>query len=402
MISVPQADTIIREHALPFPNTLLPLDEAIGRVLREDIHADRDMPPYDRVAMDGIALRHQAYASGRRTFHITGVAAAGAPQLHLSKDEHCIEVMTGAMLPTGADTVIRYEDLQIENGKASLQVERVEARQNIHTQGLDRSLGDRVIEAGKVISAAEVGVAATVGKSLLRVAEVPKTIVVSSGDELVDVSQTPLPYQIRKSNVHRLLATLRGWGIQADSAHLADDKEHMREALEKMLEHYKILLLSGGVSKGKFDYLPEVLKDLGLEKLFHKVSQRPGKPFWFGRSAEGAMVFALPGNPVSSFLCTLRYFRPWLDECLGLGEKEPPRAILTRALTFRPELTYFPQVKISITSQGVIEAEPVVGHGSGDLANLVDADAFLELPPDREVFPAGEAFPFWPYRNLPH
>ncbi len=401
MISVEEADTIIREYALPFPNTLLPLQEAIGRILREDIHADRDMPPYHRVTMDGIAIQHEAFQRGLRNFQVEGLGPAGAPQTVLNDEGSCIEIMTGAILPENTDTVIRYEDVRIEDGMAFVRVDGVLAGQNIHRQGTDRRQGELVIEAGTLISAAEIGVAASVGKDLLRVADVPRTIIVSTGDELVEVNQTPLPYQIRKSNVHRLQATLRGWGISTDTAHLPDEPAVIRETLSNMLEHYSIIILSGGVSKGKFDYLPKILEEHGVEKLFHRVRQRPGKPFWFGRSNDGVMVFAMPGNPVSSFLCTLRYFKPWLETCLGQHARQKPCARLAEDVRFLPDLTYFLQVRIKVDEDGQLLAFPVQGHGSGDLANLVDADAFLELPSDRSEFKAGEVFPFWPYREFP-
>ena len=398
MITVEEATQIISKTIKDTGISIVPLHLAIGRVLREDLFADRDFPPYHRITMDGIAIRYDAFEKGERTFPIEGVAAAGSAQMTMQNDAACLEVMTGAILPNNTDTVIRYEDLLIEDGKATIQVELLREGQNVHNKGEDRLQGSLVVRQGKIISPAEIGVAATVGKAELRVSRLPKAIIISTGDELVEVDETPLAHQIRKSNVHRLRSTFAKYGIQADTFHLNDDWDEILKQLKTILEDYEIVMLSGGVSKGKFDFLPDALKELGVEKLFHKIKQRPGKPFWFGQAPSGARVFALPGNPVSSFMCTQIYFVPWLTQSLQLPLENLPHAILQRDTLFKPDLVYFLQVKISYDNQGRILAMPIDGNGSGDLANLVDADAFLRLPRGKNEFKEGEVFPIIFYR----
>lgn len=398
MITVEEATQIIAQTAKDTSVAIVPLHHSVGRVLREDLFADRDFPPYHRITMDGIAIRYDAFEKGEKTFPIEGVAAAGAPQLTMQHDTACLEVMTGAILPNNTDTVIRYEDLLIENGRATLQVPQLTRGQNVHNKGEDRLQNSLVVKKGKIISPAEIGVAATVGKSEIKVSRLPKAIIISTGDELVEIDETPLAHQIRKSNVHRLRSTFSKYGIQADTHHLNDDWDEILQQLKNILEEYEIVMLSGGVSKGKFDFLPKALEELGVEKLFHKIKQRPGKPFWFGQAPSGATVFALPGNPVSSFMCTQVYFVPWLRQSLQLPLENPPHAILQRNTIFKPDLVYFLQVKISYNNQGQILAMPVDGNGSGDLANLVDADAFLRLPRGRDEFKEGEVFPIIFYR----
>ena len=398
MITVEQATDIILQTARDFGIESIPLDEAIGRTLRENLYADRDFPPFHRVTMDGIAIRHEAFQAGQRSFPIEGVAAAGGAQMQLQWPQHCLEAMTGAVLPSGADTVIRYEDLEIAEGQARVMIEEIGWGQNVHKQGEDRLEGSLVVPVGIKLSPAEIGVAATVGKAQLLVSRLPKTVIISTGDELVEVAETPLPHQIRRSNEHRLRATLARFGIAADTLHLRDDLEEVRQELAAVLGEYEVVILSGGVSEGKFDYLPQAMADLKVEKLFHKIKQRPGKPFWFGQAPSGAIVFALPGNPVSSFMCTQRYFIPWLERCLGLPAKQYPGAVLQQQVVFKPDLTYFMQVKVAYDEQGRILAIPSEGHGSGDLANLVDADAFLQLPLGRDVFEPGAVFPLIIYR----
>lgn len=396
MITVEQATRIILQNALDFNEETIPLHRAAGRILRENLAADRDFPPFDRVSMDGIAIAFEAFAAGQRVFPVEGMQAAGTPHKSLTQKNNCLEVMTGAVLPAHTDTVIRYEDIEMNDGKAVILIEEISKRQNIHGQGTDRRMGDVIVPAGRKISPAEIGIAATIGKSSLRVAGLPKIAVISTGDELIEVEEQPLPHQIRKSNVHTLAAVLSGWGIEASLLHLQDDPAEIREVLGDCLQKFDALILSGGVSMGKFDHVPAVLEQLGVQQLFHKISQRPGKPFWFGKG-ERTVVFAFPGNPVSSFLCMFRYFQPWLRAGWGLPPVETRYATLEEDFFFKPDLTYFLQVKLNYRD-GAIFAKPIAGQGSGDLANLVETDAFLELPKERQVFQKGEVFPVWIFR----
>ncbi|MEM8907701.1 MAG: molybdopterin molybdotransferase MoeA, partial [Bacteroidota bacterium] len=223
MIDISEASTIVLNQRLTLGEERVPLEQAIGRVLREDLRAERDFPPFDRVTMDGIAIQHQAFAGGQRKFPIQGTQAAGAPQMTLEHSEHCMEVMTGAMLPVDCDTVIRYEDIQIQEGVAELQVDQIKAQQNVHHRGTDRKAQDLIVAAGGIISSAEIGVAATIGKNTLLVARRPKVVIITTGDELVEVDQQPLPHQIRSSNVYKIKSALHQWNLEADRLHLVDD-----------------------------------------------------------------------------------------------------------------------------------------------------------------------------------
>lgn len=398
MISVPEAFRIVLEHAASFGDERIPLDHALGRILREPLCADRDFPPFDRVTMDGIAIDFQAFAKGKRQFPICGIQAAGAPPLHLADPNSALEVMTGAILPAGADTVIRYEDVAIKDGMAQVHTDDVKAGQNVHPQGHDRRAGDVIVPAGRRVSPAEIGVAATVGKASLLVARLPRIAVLYTGDELVEVEHTPLPHQIRVSNAYSIQSLLSPWGIEAQRIHLPDDLEATTAALASALQQFDALILSGGVSEGKFDYVPRALAELGVQQLFHKVAQRPGKPFWFGLSPNGRTVFALPGNPVSVVAGMVRYVLPWLRQSLGLPAAPQERAVLAEDFEFKPHLTYYLQVRVACSETGQLIARPLAGKGSGDLANLADADAFLELPQERSSFSAGQVFPLWRYR----
>lgn len=399
MITVEQAEQLILENILTIPTEKVSIDAALGRILAEDLCADRDFPPFNRVTMDGIAIRHEQLSKGQTSFLIEATAAAGNPEKTLQNPENCIEVMTGAMIPLGTDAVIRYEDIEIKDKTAriTIDINEIKARQNIHPQGSDRKTGDVIVPKGRKLSPAEIGVAATIGKYEILVQRKLRAVVISTGEEIVPITETPLPHQIRTSNGFALQASLKNWGLETENVLLPDDQAVIEEKIATFMETFDVLILSGGVSAGKFDFVPHALENQGVKKLFHKVSQRPGKPFWFGKSANGTVVFALPGNPVSTFMCLNRYFKKWLDASQGL-ENQQLTAELTEDFTFKPELTFFLQVKLSYTLTGKILATPVEGHGSGDLANLVEADAFLELPLERSLFKKGEIFKVFVYR----
>ncbi|AKD04208.1 molybdopterin molybdotransferase MoeA [Pontibacter korlensis] len=400
MIRVEEAEALIQAQARNYRIERVPLDQALGRVLAIDLKADRDLPPFNRVAMDGIAIKYAAFENGLRSFSIDGTQAAGDKPLELPGTESCIEIMTGAALPASADTVVRYEDLEIAGGKATVLAEEIVRGQNLHVQGKDKKEGEVVAPANKLIDAALVGLAASVGATELRVKTLPKVVIISTGDELVDIDQQPLPYQIRRSNSYTIQAALQKYKLHADLLHIPDEVTAIRERLTQCLEQYDVIILSGGISMGKFDYIPQVLEELLVKKHFHKVQQRPGKPFWFGKHANGVVVFALPGNPVSTFMCLHRYFVPWLKACIGLDVDSKVYASLSRDFNFIPSLQYFLQVSISISATGQLLATPFEGNGSGDFANLVEADAFMELPLEKTTFKAGEVYRIWPFKPL--
>jgi molybdopterin molybdotransferase len=399
MISVAKAEQLILENTTNISTEKVSINDALGRILAEDLCADRDFPPFNRVTMDGIAIQLSQLKVGQNTFDIEATAAAGNPQKTLQNTQNCIEVMTGAMIPLGTDTVIRYEDIEIKDKTAIITVDinLLKAGQNIHLQGSDRKTSEVIVPKGRKLSPAEIGVAATIGKHEVLVQRKLRAVVISTGEEIVPITETPLPHQIRTSNGFALQACLKNWGLETKNVLLPDNQAIIEAKIEEFLETFDVLILSGGVSAGKFDFVPQALENQGVQKLFHKVSQRPGKPFWFGKSANGTAVFALPGNPVSTFMCLNRYFKKWIDASQSI-ENQQIMAELSQDFTFKPELTFFLQVKLSYSLLGKILATPVEGHGSGDLANLVEADAFLELPLERSLFKKGEAFKVYSYR----
>lgn len=394
MVSVATALSMIGNHTRTCEAEQVGLSAAAGRVLAVDVFADRDFPPFNRVMMDGIAIRCQSFEEGQRSFTIESILAAGRPHIALQDSSACIEVMTGAMLPGNTDVVIPYEDCTREDGVVRINIATIRKFQNVHLAGTDSQMGDLLIERYSIITPAAIGVLASVGMHQVEVLALPRIAICATGDELVAVDKVPLPHQIRQSNSFMLAAALRAEGIDTDLYHLTDEEGLMEVELSSLLGRYDVLLFSGAVSKGKYDFLPEVLNRLGMQTVFHRIAQRPGKPFLFGTFDNGPVIFGFPGNPASTLVCYAIYFLPWLRQCL----KQPLpllQAQLAAPLSFSPQLSYHLLVKLQIVD-GVLRAEPCPAANSGDLVGLQRADAIITLPAERSEFAANELFPLTP------
>lgn len=391
MISVQEALTTILSHPWLPSSEKVNLSDALGRILAESVKADRDLPPFDRVAMDGIAVRFSDLSKGLRRFRNSGIAIAGQPGIELNDLESAVEVMTGAVLPDGSDAVIRYEDLKIDGEYFIVSAETFRQFQNVHRKGSDAVKDEILLKQGHLISPAEIPLFASVGISKVNVTSLPKIALISTGDELVETDQTPLPHQIRSSNTHALAAGLQAFGVQCKKYHLGDQDSQLKNKLDEILATSEVIILTGGVSKGKMDWVPDALDSAGIQKHFHQVAQRPGKPLWFG-TGKGKIVFALPGNPVSVFLCLYKYIRPWLMHSLGMPIKST-QVVLENDFTSDIPLTHFVQVKI-VERDGTSFASTVPGGGSGDFANLRNIDGFIEVSPNAGKLSAGQIFSF--------
>ena len=390
MISVTEALQIVTAQVKSFAIEEVDLLQATGRILAQPIVADRDFPPFDRATMDGIAIGSRAFGQDVRQFNIVDVQAAGHPQKVLSNRGNCIEIMTGAMLPIGADVVIRYEDLTIIDNIAKVNLDAVTPYQNVHLQGTDKKAGELLVAAGVKITPAIVAIMASVRLAKVEVYTLPRVAVCSTGDELVAVTEQPQAHQIRRSNSYMLLAGLQQEGIIADQYHLPDEPETMARQIKEMIDQYDVLLFSGAVSKGKFDFLPQVLQQLGMETLFHSIAQKPGKPLLFGKFNNGALAFGFPGNPVSTWVCYQLYFKAWLYQSLGI--KQPiVKAALNKVILFKPALTQHVLVSLS-NQEGKMVATPVDTSTSGDMVNLMQAEGFISLPAEQESFAEGTLF----------
>jgi molybdopterin molybdotransferase len=391
VLSPAQADELIGQHLSCLPIESLPLAQCAGAVLRENIYAERDQPPFDRVAMDGIAVDSSAIQHGNRCLRIQATQAAGDPPLALATPTGCIEVMTGAVIPSGCDSVIPVEQITVRSSEAELAASvAVEPWQNVHRRGTDTRQGALLLSTGVRLQAPEIAIAASAGMARIRVSSQPMLAVISTGNELIEPGEPILPHQIRRSNAYAIVAALRKHGFQrvADD-HLLDDAAELKRRLKFHLETHDVLVLTGGVSMGKLDFVPKVLDELGVQTVFHKVAQRPGKPMWFGVTSSGATVFALPGNPVSTFVCLSRYVLPALFAAMGQEPLPPERMALGGEIVNSTSLTFFMPVRVEVDDWGRAWAIPRPTNGSGDFTSLAGTDGFVELPPGPNNYPKG-------------
>lgn len=381
-----------------FPETPISSDLPEPGYIAQDLLADRDFPPFDRVAMDGIAIRYAAWKSGQRSFQLQGTQTAGQPAKALSHPNGAIEVMTGTMIPLGCDTVIRYEDFTKEASWANLSPEiAVKPGQNVHRRGLDGIKGTCLVPRGARLQAPQWAIAATIGQGQVATYSGPRISIIATGDELVSLHDMPLPHQIRVSNSTALMAASREQGFRNIKNRLASDQiEDLKAVIEKELETSDFCILTGAVSMGKYDFVPFCLKELGVSEIFHKVRQRPGKPLWFGKTYSGTLVFGLPGNPVSALVSFYKYVLPAFHA--WQSPAPPPHQRFARlsqnlSIPHGANMGVFVPVTIEYGSDAVLYAKPQVGIGSGDLASLAQSDGFIECQEGSIEYPKGTVVP---------
>ena len=395
MLTPAEAEAAIAAALEPVPPQVLALAASAGRVLRAELRAERDTPPFDRVTMDGIALDFQG--GKRRNYRVAGIQPAGIPALRLGSADECIEVMTGAVLPQGCDTVVPVEQVRTENGRALIR-EGYEPRPwlHVHRRGADARAGEVLLKAGTRLGAPELAIAASAGRAKVTVSRLPRIAVISTGDELVEPGEPILDHQVRRSNSYGLAAALCLAGYAPESElQLPDNKAIIEPALAEALSNHDVIVLSGGISAGRFDHVPAVLDSLGVRNVFQGIAQRPGRPMWFGIRAPGKAIFALPGNPVSVLVCLARYVIPALGLLSGSPPRRPAQAVLAREFAFDAPLSCFLPVALGYDREGRAIAEPRPTGGSGDFIALAGTDGFIELPRGPAFHPAGLVVPFY-------
>jgi len=395
LISVAEAEALIARHMPSFGSEWVALDDAAGRILRQPIHAERDQPPFDRVMMDGIALRWSA--SLPRSFTLSGVQLAGMAAQTLVDEDSCIEATTGAMLPDGCDCIVPVEQTRRDGDRYVLAEGYQPAhRQFIHARGSDCGIHALLLDAGIRIGAPEMAVLAANGATDVEVAIVPSVAMVATGDELVDVGAALGEGQIRRSNDRALAAALRTRGFHRVAlSQVADDLDATIATLDALLAAHQVLILSGGVSMGQRDHVPAALDALGVRRVFHRIAQRPGKPMWFGIGPQGQAVFALPGNPVSALVCAIRYVMPALLASMGAVTEPLEHVCLDAAVDINANLTCFVPAHVQHDSSGRALAHPVPSRTSGDFSSLPRTHGFVQLSPGQNMAVAGMAAPFY-------
>jgi molybdopterin molybdotransferase len=402
MLSVAEAQAKIMEQATPLPPQTVALDAAaVGLVLAEDVASDLDMPPYDKALMDGFAVQARDFADGQAVLSVVEEIMAGQTPKKTIASGQAARIMTGAPIPSGADAVVIVERSQILDGNRVRLEDRAKLGQNILPQAREMRKGETVLKAGCMLRPQEFGLLAAVGRTTALVHPSPTVAILSTGDEVVEPSQIPGPGQIRNSNGAMLLAQVCRAGGRPQFLDIARDRlDHLRPLVTQGLQA-DILVLSGGVSAGQSDLVPEVLTELGVQAHFHKVAMKPGKPVFFGvyhspltTHHSPALVFGLPGNPVSSLVCFELFVRPAMRRLQGHVDPGPflVDAILEEDFAYRTDRpTYYP-AQLTSTREGW-RVRPVPWFGSADLRGLLAASAFVVFPAGEHRHPAGQIFP---------
>jgi molybdopterin molybdotransferase len=391
LIEIEAAKRLVLERVSPLPNEEVAITGALGRVLGADVESADDVPAFDNSAMDGFALQagdtQQAELPVR--LPITDESRAGRPATATLESGQAIRISTGAALPSGADSVVRVEDTTTEGEQVEVSV-AVQESTNVRRAGEDVSRGDLVLRRGTILGAAELGVLAAVGRASAVCARRPTTAVLMTGDELQEPSEAPRPGGVRNANAHTVpaLAALAGAEV-THTATVPDDAGATRAAIEQRLEH-DVVLISGGVSVGVHDHVRPTLSELGVEQVFWGVALRPGKPSWFGVHPDGALVFGLPGNPVSAIVAFLLFARPAIQALLG-ATADPTRAhaIFDEAYEKQAGRAHVLRCRLELRDDGW-HATPTKEQGSHILTSMVGADALAVIPTESEGVAAGD------------
>jgi molybdopterin molybdotransferase len=393
-----------QSSALAAPATpkieVVALADAHGRVLAQPIAADRDYPPFNRATRDGFAVRSEDLAAPGAALEIIGEIRAGAAFAKTLAPGQCAEIMTGAAVPAGADAVVMIEHAHVAASR--MRSERAaEPGQNIAPRGCEARTGEVLLPAGTRIGAAEMAVAAQVGRARIEVAARPHVAILSTGDEVVGVEDAVGPFSIRNSNGVSVAAlSAMAGATPIDLGNSPDNVDVLHGRIEKGLAASDILILSGGVSAGKYDLVEPVLKVMGAEFYFDAVAIRPGRPTVFGR-CRNVWIFGLPGNPASTIVTFELFVRPAIELLQGAAPQPLPLipARLSAPVRQKAALTHFLPARLEWSAEGLPTLTELPWQSSGDIVTLARANGFLVVRPERLEMAAGEWAEFWPRRD---
>ena len=389
-LQVSAAQRIILESVVAPGAESVKLEQSLGRVLAEEICANRDLPPYDVSAMDGFAVRSEDVASVPVTLEIIeDIRAGDMPSLTVQSGQ-CARIMTGAPMPPGADAVVRVEDSQQLTASRVQIINAVKAGKDIRPQGENMRNGDVVLKPGTEITPGVIGVLATVKAAQIQVFRRPRVAILSTGNELEGMDEAVDPNKVPDSNSYALMAQVQALGIEPILLGIArDDPEELERYLLRGLE-FDVLLVSGGTSVGVHDYVRPTIEKLGVQMKFWRVAIRPGHPLAFGSTGK-TLVFGLPGNPVSSMVCFEEFVAPALRGMLGNARRyrRTVTARLAHPVKIRPGRTEFIRVQLTHDDAGY-SASSTGTQSSGVLLSMAKADGLLVVPADSSGFAAGE------------
>lgn len=392
LITYTKAKEIILQNANNFGTQIIDLDDSLNSVLAQNIFAERDYPPFNRSAMDGIAINIKDFENRIYEFTIIKTIFAGDNCELVLKSGQCFKIMTGAAVPLCANVVIRIEDVEQINSIAYLKTNNIKPFLNIAQQGQDLKNSDLAITKGTIITPSIIGLLASLGKAKIIVNKLPTVAIITTGGEVIPLSKKASKVQIHNSNKHLITALLKRYKIDpVYCEHIIDDEKLIEAGVQKFL-NIDILIICGGVSAGDADFVPAVLTRLGVQKLFHKVAIKPGKPIWCGKKPNGAMVFALPGNPLSCLVTFTLFIQLFINQTIGLPQKLNKTLPLNKPRNKKTKFDEFFPVVIDYVNHTL---NCVNINGSGDVRLGIPANAIALHPSSMAEVPKDQNLYYW-------
>lgn len=401
-ISPTRAWKIVLEHVRPLASIRSPLSEALRACLARDIRADRDIPPTDRSAMDGFAVQARDIARCGASLKLVGESAAGSPARPSVSPGLCVRTLTGAVVPRGADAVVKVEETKSGEGRVTF-LTTIKPGTNIRRRAEVAAKGDTVLAKGTMLGPAQIGLCALVGKAVVAVHRRPTVAVLCTGRELRDASETVRAYQLRNSNGPALLAALADEGhVQATHQIVGDDPQVLAEDLQSAVETHDVVILTGGVSVGKYDFVPGAVKQIRAAIRFHGVKMKPGGPQLYATIGRNRHIFGLPGNPLSALNGLHELALPAIRRMSGVRpEACQPALHLPLGRTVRVKGTRWEYVLARLVQgPGHSHLLPLKSTGSGDLLAAAQGDGVFLIPKGASEVPAGQIVEFRPWKTL--
>jgi len=397
MLEFEEALKIIAALARPSSSERISLEDADGRILSEDVVADRNYPPFNRAAMDGYAIRFSDWQQGIRKYRVVETILAGQTSHAEITSGSCYKIMTGAATPPSADVIIRREDARELDSEVELSAESLRKFQNISLEAEDAAKGSVLAKAPLRCEPQLISLLAATGYHEVSVYKLPSVSLVTTGDEVVPLPGPVNPVQIRNSNQYLLRSLLKKWQIVPQLCrHVADDPAALRETLDAAIKA-DITIINGGVSAGDADYVPAILRELGVREIFHKVAIRPGKPLWIGQTDDGRTVFALPGNPLSCLTTFTLFVETFFYHSLGFGGRPSYKIPLNQKRNKKSQLTEFFPVKLNAQASGL---DILPFNGSGDITAGLLADGLAAHPKEESSIECGQLVDFYPFKSI--
>ena len=402
LITPKKAFGIVLDNVHPLKSTRIPLNEATGFCLAEQVRADRDLPPMDRSAMDGYAVRSADIVECPSVLQLGGEVAAGSPKRPRVRCGTCVRILTGANVPPGADSVVKVEDTAERNGQVSF-LRPITAGANIRRRGEEVRKSKVILDKGTVLGPAQIGLCASVGKAMIRVTKVPRIAVMCTGEELLSADASVRAYQLRDSNGPALCAGLKSAGFGEVTHQIIPDTPNILTAkLKSAAAKHDVIILTGGVSVGKYDFVPDAVKRIGATVRFHGVAMKPGKPQLYATLNGNRHIFCLPGNPLSVLVGFGEFVLPALRRMSGLSEESCRPSLhvpLFSAIRCKGTRSEFVLGRLVLHKKGSC-VRAITSKGSADLVAGAKADGVIVVPQNVRAIPAGELVEFRPWRAM--